>query len=122
MELKWIQGEYSLCKLRGADEIFFLGNCVFYAKTEDEISLVCETSFAPQSAPVRKDGWRMFRVTGQLDFSLTGILSRLSATLAQNGVGIFAVSTFDTDYIMVKAEQAGTAQDALERAGYKFVL
>ena len=64
------------------------------------------------------DGWRALRVAGTLDFSLTGILSKLATVLADAGVGIFAISTYDTDYILVKAENLDRATAALNKAGY----
>ena len=70
---------------------------------------------------IRVSGWRGFRIQGVLDFSLTGILSKLSAILAENGVGIFAISTFNTDYILVKAENFDKALKVLSDAGYDVV-
>ncbi len=67
----------------------------------------------------REDGWRAFRIEGVLDFSLTGILSAISGILAENGIGIFAVSTYNTDYILVKAENLVKALDVLREAGYE---
>ena len=71
-------------------------------------------------AEKREDGWRVFRVEGPLDFSLVGVLSRISGALARAGVGLFALSTFDTDYILVRAGQAARAEDALRRAGFSW--
>ena len=67
----------------------------------------------------REDGWRGFRIEGVLDFSLVGILSKLSTILAENQIGIFAVSTFNTDYILVKEENFDRAMDVLAAAGYE---
>lgn len=83
-----------------------------------ENSLVCETREVPCNTVAREDGWKAFRIQGTLDFSLTDVLSRISVILAQNGIGIFAVSTFDTDYIFTKSENYSGALKALERAGY----
>ena len=90
----------------------------FIGKTDEELSLVCETADAPANALEREDGWRGFRIEGTLDFSLIGILSNISGVLADNGIGIFAVSTFNTDYILVKSENFETAAHALTTAGY----
>ena len=73
---------------------------------------------APQQCVAREDGWLAFRVAGQMDFSLTGVLAGLSAVLAQAGISIFAVSTFDTDYVLVKQDRLAAALAALESAGY----
>jgi hypothetical protein len=61
--------------------------------------------------------WRAFEVAGPLDFALTGILSRLAQPLADAGVSLFAVSTYDTDYVLVRAESAASAVNAWRRAG-----
>ena len=70
-----------------------------------------------QNTTARDDGWRGFRIQGVLDFSLIGILSKISGILADNTIGIFAVSTFNTDYILVKAENFDKAMTVLANAG-----
>ena len=96
-------------------EFFFIG------KTDEELSLVCRTEDVPSKTAERDDGWRGFRIQGVLDFSLIGILSKLSGILADNKIGIFAVSTYNTDYILVKAENFERAMEVLEAAGYTVV-
>ena len=64
------------------------------------------------------DGWRCFRITGQLDFSLIGILARISKLLASNEIGIFAISTYNTDYILTKEKNFEKALKVLKDAGY----
>ncbi len=87
-------------------------------RTADELSIVCPTGSVP--AGVRSVGpWRALKVEGPLDFSLTGILAGLSAALSDAGVSIFAISTFDTDYILVREETLGAAIQALRGAGYR---
>ena len=121
MELELLDHALTVCKvndLRGFDfgeEFYFIG------KTHEELSLVCRTDHAPANTTHREDGWRGFRVVGQLDFSLTGILSRLSAVLAEEQVGIFAVSTYNPDYILVKEKDLEKACKALTKAGYVFI-
>ena len=99
---------------------FSMAGLYFIGSTDAELSLVCETDRTPTGTTAREDGWRAMRVVGTLDFSLTGILSRIATVLADAGIGIFAVSTYDTDYILVKAENLGPAVEALSRAGYGF--
>ena len=83
----------------------------------DELSVVCAEGVVP--AGVRCDkGWRVFQVAGPLDFALTGILAAIAAPLADAGVSIFAVATFDTDYVMVKEEALAKAVEALRGAGH----
>lgn len=91
---------------------------VFPQKTRDEHSLVCPTEAVPANCIRREDGWRAFYIAGVLDFSLIGILAGISSVLADAGIGIFALSTYNTDYIFVKEEALGQAVDALSRAGY----
>ena len=94
------------------------GEFVFTGRTDKEYSLVCPTSAIPKNTLIREDGWCGMRIAGTLEFSLIGILAKLSAVLAGAGVGIFAVSTFDTDYIFIKEENLTRAKDALQNAGY----
>ena len=75
--------------------------------------MVCPTEMVPSNTIERNDGWKAFRVQGTLDLSLIGILSAISKVLAENGIGIFAISTFDTDYILVKEENLQRSIDAL---------
>ena len=91
----------------------------FVGKTDDEISLVCATEDAPSNTVEREDGWKAFRIQGVLDFSLIGILSKISTILADNQIGIFAVSTYNTDYILVKEQNFERALAALAAAGYE---
>ena len=119
MKLKTLPYDLTVCKLPSAAGIDLSADFFFLGKTDEEISLVCRTEQAPEGTAAREDGWRAFRIEGVLDFSLTGILSRLSAILAENGIGIFAVSTYNTDYILVKAENLGKAMKVLREAGYE---
>lgn len=96
-------------------------NSVLREKATKKNPLVCLTDDVPDNVIERNDGWRAFRIEGTLDFSLVGILSKISGILADNGIGIFALSTYDTDYILTKAENFDRAVHALEGAGYKIV-
>lgn len=79
------------------------GDFFSITKTGDELSVVCSEDQVPQNVKVEK-GWRCLKVEGPLDFGLTGILSSLARPLAEAKISIFAISTFDTDYIMIKKE------------------
>ena len=79
------------------------------------------TRYVPSETIEREDGWRAFRIEGVLDFSLIGILSGLTSLLAEQGIGIFAVSTYNTDYILTKAEHYTRALTVLEDAGYRIL-
>ena len=111
----------TVCKLSSVADVDWDAAFYFVARTDEELSLVCKTADTPTAATARDDGWRGFRVQGVLDFSLVGILSKLSGVLAECGIGLFAVSTYKTDYILVKAENFDRAADALSGAGYTVI-
>ncbi len=121
MKLKTLDQELSVCKVVSISDIDLNGKFFFIGKTDEEISLVCLTSDVPDNPTDRVDGWRTFRIEGVLDFSLIGILSEISKILAENKIGIFVVSTYNTDYILVKKENLQKAQQALKAAGYDVV-
>lgn len=119
MKLKTLSYDLTVCKVSSTEDIDLNHEFYFIAKTDEELSLVCRTEDTPANTTVRDDGWRGFRIEGVLDFSLIGILSKLSTILADNGIGIFAVSTYNTDYILTKAENYDRAMSVLAAAGYE---
>ena len=121
MKIKRIDRNFSICKVNDYTGINFGSEYLFIGKTDEENSLVCVTDQVPGNVIVRDDGWKAFRIEGVLDFSLVGILSRISALLAENDIGIFAVSTYNTDYILTKSDDFGRAMDVLSHAGYEIV-
>lgn len=121
MKIKRIEHDFTVCKVKDMTGINFESEYCFVGKTDEELSLVCLTSDVPDNTTARDDGWRAFRVEGTLDFSLVGILSKISSILAQNNIGIFAVSTYNTDYILTKSGNYEKALDALSTAGYDIV-
>ncbi|SHF34992.1 ACT domain-containing protein [Streptoalloteichus hindustanus] len=90
---------------------------VSVTRSPDELSVVCPEGHAPAGARVEGD-WRVLTVRGPLDFALTGILANLSGALADAGVALFAVSTFDTDHVLVREKDLATAVAALRSAGH----
>lgn len=121
MKLKVINEAFSVCKIEDINKVNFEDSFCFVGKTDEELSLVCVTKFAPSETIEREDGWRGFRIEGVLDFSLIGILSKLSTILAEEQIGIFAISTFNTDYLLTKEENFEKALKALEARGYEVV-
>ena len=95
--------------------------CPYIYQYIDIIKQFCETNDVPENTIEREDGWRGFRIQGILDFSLIGILSKLSGILADNKIGIFAVSTFNTDYILVKDVDFEKSLAVLLNAGYTVI-
>lgn len=114
-----IDGEFSVCKTKDFSQVNYEAEYWFAGKTDEEKSLVCLTKDVPGNVTDRDDGWRAFRIQGVLDFSLIGILSRISAVLADNGIGIFALSTYNTDYILTRKDSWVRALEALKKAGYE---
>ena len=118
MQLKVINKTFSVCKVTDYSEVDLMSGFVFIGKTDGECSLVCETPKTPSNTIERNDGWRAFRIEGVLDFSLIGILADISKVLADGKIGIFAISTFNTDYILIKSENFERAIGLLQFAGY----
>ena len=118
MQLKTLDYNLTVCKLPSTADIDLSKDFYFIGRTDEEISLVCKTEDTPADTIERDDGWRGFRIEGVLDFSLIGILSKISGILADNKIGIFAVSTYNTDYILVKEENYEKALTVLSENGY----
>ena len=106
MKLKKLDCKLTVCKVASVSDINLSDDFYFIGRTYEEISVVCETGKTPNNT------------TATLDFSLTGILSKLSGILAENKIGIFAVSTYNTDYILVKEENFERALSILAENGY----
>ena len=121
MELEKLPHKLTVCKVSDLSAIDLTTEFFFIGKTDEELSLVCQTKDVPARTTARDDGWRGFRIRGVLDFSLIGILSALSGILASHGIGIFAVSTYNTDYILVKEEYFARAFSVLTAEGYTVV-
>lgn len=121
MEIKRIEYDFSICKAEDFSLIDLTMEYCFFAKTDEENSIVCITEYVPENATACDHGWKAFRIQGVLDFSLIGILSELSTLLAENKIGIFAVSTYNTDYILTKKENYDKALEILSKAGYRVI-
>lgn len=119
MEIKRIDYNFSVCKVADYSLVKLDSEYSFIGKTDEEKSLVCITEDVPSNVTEREDGWMAFRIQGVLDFSMIGILSEISGILAENKIGIFVISTYNTDYVLTKKENYQRALDVLNRAGYK---
>lgn len=118
MKIETIDLDFSVCQVADYSQVNFDASYYFIGNTDEEKSLVCATGYVPANALKRDDGWRAFRIQGVLDFSLIGVLSKISTLLSENGIGIFAVSTYNTDYVLTKKENFDRAIAVLSRAGY----
>ena len=119
MELKILKQDFSIGKLHDVSQADLQNEFCFFAKTDQENSLGCPTEFMPDDMIEREDGWRAFRIQGILDFSLIGILAEISSMLADHKIGIFVISTYNTDYILTKAENFERAVRVLADHGYE---
>lgn len=118
MILKKLTIPLSVIKVADLDNIDLSQTPVFLAKTDDEISVVLPTSLVPIETLAREDEWRGLKIEGILDFSLVGILAKISSILADNSISIFAISTFNTDYILVKDQDFAKTITVLSQADY----
>lgn len=120
--LAWIEGRYAICRLPAKTAVPELAAGAFasISRSADELSIVCLETAAPVGA--RREGpFALFRVTGAMDLGLTGVLASIAGPLAAAGVPIFAVATFDTDYLLVPEVARQRAEAALVEAGHRFV-
>lgn len=125
LRLSVMDGRLCVCRLprssiRESRIEDFGGSFFSITRTPDEISVVCSEGDEPEGAAVER-GWRAMKVEGKMDFSMTGILASISAPLAEADVPIFVVSTYDTDYVLVKEAMLGRAKSVLSEAGHEFV-
>ena len=123
LTLKLISENFSIHSLAVNSQIpseVFKAPIYFIAKTFEEISIVLPSHYQLPSDDV-ESGWSALEVVGPLDFSLTGILSNISSVLAEEKISIFAISTFDTDYILVKNETVKAAISALRLNHYQVI-
>lgn len=121
MEIKKIRQEFSVCQVEDYSFVNLDSEYSFIGKTDEEKSLVCITSEVPPNVIQRDDGWKALRIQDVLDFSLIGILSKIATVLANNNIPIFALSTYNTDYLLIKKENHEKAVKVLENTGYKII-
>ena len=113
MTLELLPQKFSVCQIENPGQANLTAPFTFLSRTDEEISLVCESEKAPKDALKREDGWRGLRIAGPLDFSLIGILAKIAGLLAAQKISIFAISTYNTDYVLIKEAQLQNALDAL---------
>lgn len=124
LTIRLLEEKYGVCRLNNNESIpEWIKNSDFFSitKTFDELSIVCLEKDIPDEVKCEKE-WRILKVEGQLDFSLVGILSSISTILAKSGISIFAISTYDTDYILVKEKDVDNAMKALIKNKYEIIV
>lgn len=124
LTMKLLKEKYGVCRL-DKDELIpewsKSSEFVSITKTADELSIVCSQDNIPEDKKCERD-WRILKIQGTLDFSLIGILASISTVLAQKGISIFAISTYDTDYILVKNSDIDNAIEALVKERYEIIV
>ena len=121
LDLTVLEEDLSICRLdAGAEVPAWAMRTTFFSvtRTQDELSVVCPEEFVPEDA-YRERGWRALKLGGPLDLSMIGILASVAAPLAEVGASIFTVSTFDTDYVLVRGTQLDLAVDTLRENGHR---
>ena len=120
LTLLGVAGRFAVCKLPPGSAVpawVTAGDVFSVTRTVEELSVVCRQEMVP-SGTQAEVGWRCLRVAGAMPFNLVGVLASLTAPMARAGVGVFAVSTFDTDYLLVKQADFPKAVAALRGAGH----
>ena len=123
LTLRLLEDRFCVCKLNKDETIpewAYKGQFYSITRTQDELSIVCEQTNTPSGIQCEKD-WTILKIEGVLDFSLVGILSAISTILAENKISIFAISTFDTDYILIKYVDVETAVRVLTAENYEII-
>lgn len=125
LTMKLLKEKYGVCRLNKTELIpEWAKNSDFFSitKTSDELSIVCFEDSIPNDINIKcEKDWRVLKIEGPLDFSLIGILASISTILAQKGISIFAISTYDTDYILVKNKDIDNAIDSLIKERYEVI-
>lgn len=120
LSIKVLAGRFAICQLKLEEPIpIWIYSSSFYSisKSEDELSLVCEERVV-QTVLSRSNGWRLLKINSVLDLSLTGITARFSTALANAGVNLSVIATYNTDYILVEEVKLSRAIEALSAAGF----
>ncbi len=115
-----VDGTFAICRLEPSTPIpswATTGDFSSITRTAEELSIVCRQDAVPEGTQCER-GWRCVRVAGTLPFSAVGILVALTAPLAEAGISVFALATFDTDYLLVKAQDLERSVDVWRRQGH----
>jgi hypothetical protein len=122
MELALMSQELAICRLEEHDPVpdwAWRGEFVSITRARGELSLICAAGAVPEGAPKVERGWRALAVTTAMDFSVIGVAAALTAPLAEAGVSVLPVATYDTDYFLIKCERVADAIEALLAAGHQ---
>jgi hypothetical protein len=121
LKLKVLSSNYGVCRFDPHTEVpswAMQGDFFTVSKSQEELSIVCQASLIPADIKAEKE-WRIFKIEGPFSFTQIGILNAVTSVLSENGISLFAVSTFDTDYIMVKCADLDRSIQALRKAEHQ---
>lgn len=121
MKLQEIMHDFTVCKLESVPGAEYLKEFTTLSITDDEISFVCPTPLTPPNTTELEDGWKCLKICGVLDFGMVGIIAKISALLAEAKISLFVISTFNTDYVLVKEVSFAAAKDVLRAGGYEII-
>jgi hypothetical protein len=124
LKFRRITGSFAVCRLPATGSVpawAQSGSFSSITRTSDELSIVCAEETVPPDVTSER-GWVCFKLEGPFPFSMTGILASFVAPLAAADISLFAIATFDTDYVLVKLEAADKALEALDRAGHRLII
>jgi hypothetical protein len=121
LTIEILDGRYAVCRLDPDQDVpawAWTGQLASVTRTDAELSIVCAEDAVPATVQRAERGWRALRVTGPLDFNAVGVMARLTAPLAEAGISILALATFDTDYLLIRQPDLERAIAALRLAGH----
>lgn len=118
MEFILLPEQLSVFQIESLEQLDLSMNPLFIGSTADELSIVAPTKSVPTKTINQEDGWRALKINGVLDFSLVGILYKIATLLTEIDVSIFAVSTYNTDYILIKETNLSNSIDCLRQNQY----
>lgn len=119
MELVVMPEELSVFQVKELNQLDLTIRPLFIGATDEENSVVAPTKTVPSETVQREDDWRGFKIEGVLDFALVGILAKITSILAEEKISVFALSTYNTDYVLIKSHDFEAALEALAAKGYQ---
>ena len=119
MKLKFLSDEFTVCKVKDLKEISLDQPYYFIGRTDEEISIICPSKFTPSKVIDLESGWKLFKIEGVLDFKEIGIMAKISALLAREQISVLVVSTYNTDYFLIKKENEEKTKTILIENGYE---
>lgn len=121
MILQRIDKDFSICRVAQIDPAILNNDFTFISKTDNELSIICQTEFVPDNCTVLEDDWSCFRIAEDASFEKFGMIAFLTRIIAGEKTGVLVVATFDTDYLFVKKDKFPSVHDTLVKQGCQFL-